>query len=222
MASIAPVLLFDIAGPIIVQSVARHHGASQTAALALAGAPPAAWIVVLGAQRRRLDGIGLFVLSSIVLATVIGLVTGRAKLYLLDGAFLTGAFGVICLASLLTDRPLMYRFALESRGGPDTPQGEQFDSLWQYESFRHTFHVMTVVWGVGFVAQAAINIAIIEATSTSRAFVINKILPYVFLAGLGAWTAVYGIRAKRRGERMRARYGQGEPAEPRQAPVSPD
>ncbi len=29
---------------------------------------------------------------------------------------------------------------------------------------------------------------------------INKILPYVFLAVLGAWTFGYGMRAKRRGE----------------------
>jgi hypothetical protein len=30
--------------------------------------------------------------------------------------------------------------------------------------------------------------------------VINKILPYLFLAVLGAWTFVYGVAAKRRGE----------------------
>jgi len=38
--------------------------------------------------------------------------------------------------------------------------------------------------GVAFVVQAAINVAIIEATSTEEAFVINKILPYLVLAGL--------------------------------------
>lgn len=59
---------------------------------------------------------------------------------------------------------------------------------------------MTVVWGVAFVVQAAINAAIIEATSTQRAFVINKVLPYIFLAVLGGWTTVYAIRGKRRGE----------------------
>jgi hypothetical protein len=53
--------------------------------------------------------------------------------------------------------------------------------------------VMTVVWGVAYVVQAAISATIIEATSTDRAFVINKILPYLFLAALGAWTAFYGF-----------------------------
>ncbi len=212
MATVAPIAVFDIAAPIVVQSVARDHGASQVVALALAGVPPAAWILAAGVLRRRLDAIGVFVLSSILVATVLGLATSSAKLYLLDGAFLTGAFGLICLASLLAARPLMYRFALESRGGPDTPRGREFAGLWRYEGFRRPFQVMTVVWGAGFVAQAVINIAIIEATSTQKAFLINKILPYVFLAALGAWTAVYGIRAKRRGERAGAR---------RQAPAEP-
>jgi len=62
------------------------------------------------------------------------------------------------------------------------------------------FVIMTVVWGLAFVVQAAISATIIEATSTDRAFVINKILPYIFLAALGGWTAFYGLRAKRRGE----------------------
>jgi hypothetical protein len=195
-----PVAVFDIAGPIFVQSLARHHGASITGALALSGAPPAAWILVSTLWRRRVDAVGVFVLSSIILATLIGLATGSGKLYLLDGAILTGVFGLVLLASLATARPLMFHFALESNGGPDSPRGREFAALWRYQGFRRVFTVMTVVWGVGFVLQAAINVAIIEATSTQKAFLINKILPYAFLAALGAWTAFYGLRAKRRGE----------------------
>ena len=42
--------------------------------------------------------------------------------------------------------------------------------------------------------QAAISATIIEATSTDRAFVINKILPaHLFLAALGAWTRVLRV-----------------------------
>jgi hypothetical protein len=202
-----PIVAFDIAAPIIVQSVARSHGASVTVALALSGIPPAAWIVVSMLWRRRVDAVGIFVLSSIVLATVIGLATGSGRLYLLDGAILTGVFGVVCLASLATPRPLMFHFALASNGGPESPRGREFAERWRYPAFRRVFVVLTVVWGAAFVIQAAINAAIIEATSTNRAFVINKILPYVFLVGLGAWTAVYGLRAKRRGEASRSAAG---------------
>lgn len=195
-----PIAVFDIAGPILVQSLARHHGASITVALAVSGIPPAAWVLASALWRRRMDAVGVFVLSSIILATLIGLATGSGKLYLLDGAILTGAFGLVFLASLATPRPLMFHFALESNGGPDSPKGREFADLWRFAGFRRVFIVMTVVWGIGFVVQAAINVAIIEATSTQKAFFINKILPYLFLGVLGAWTAFYGLRAKRRGE----------------------
>ena len=95
---------------------------------------------------------------------------------------------------------VMFYFALESNGGPDTERGSEFAARWRYAEFRRVFVVMTVVWGMGFVLQAAINITIIEATSTNKAFVINKVLPYIFLAALGAWTFAYGARAKRRGD----------------------
>jgi hypothetical protein len=207
---LVPIVVFDIAGPIVVQSVARNHGASITLALALSGIPPAAWILVRMVWRRRVDAVGVFVLSSIVLATLIGLATGSGRLYLLDGAILTGVFGLVCLASLATPRPLMFHFALESNGGVDSSRGKEFADRWQYAEFRRVFVVMTVVWGVAFVLQAAISATIIEATSTDKAFVINKILPYIFLAVLGAWTALYGLRAKRRGEAAMARYEDGE------------
>lgn len=201
---LAPIVLFNIAGPIIVQSVARSHGASLTVALALSGIPPAAWIIIGMVWRSSVDAVGVFVLSSIVLATLIGLVTGSGRLYLLDGAILTGVFGLVCLASLATSRPLMFHFALVSNGGPESAKGREFADRWRYPAFRRVFVVMTVVWGSAYVIQAGANAAIIEATSTSRAFVINKILPYVFLAVLGAWTFVYGMRAKRRGEAAEA------------------
>jgi glycerol uptake facilitator-like aquaporin len=200
MVVLAPIAIFDIAGPIIVQSVARNQGASLTVALAVSGAPPAGWIIIDMAWRARVDAVGVFVLSSISLATLIGLATGSGRLYLLDGAILTGVFGLVCLASLATPRPLMFHFALASNGGPESPRGREFAYRWRYAAFRRVFVVMTVVWGAGFVVQAAVNAAIIEATSTEKAFVINKILPYLFLGVLGAWTFLYGMRAKRRGE----------------------
>lgn len=199
-AVLGPIVVFDIAGPIIVQSFARHQGASLTVALALSGVAPAAWILVRMFWRRQLDAVGVFVLSSIILATLIGLATGSGRLYLLDSAILTGVFGLVCLGSLATSRPLMFHFALESNGGEQSPKGREFADRWRYAAFRRVFVVMTVVWGASFVLQAAISAAIIEATSTDKAFVINKILPYGFLAVLGAWTFVYGIRAKRRGD----------------------
>ena len=204
MMVLVPIAVFDIAGPIIVQAYARNHGASQVAALAASGIPPAIWELVTIAWRRRVDAIGALVLSSIILSTLLGLITESAKLYLIDGAILGGAFGVGFLASLLTSRPVMFHFALAGNGGPDSQKGKEFAALWQYEGFRRTMRVMTTVWGVGLVLQAVVNIVIIESASTSQGFLANKVLPYVTFAVLGAWSVFYGIRAKKRGEAVRA------------------
>lgn len=211
MTVFVPIAVFDIAGPIIVQAFARNHGASQTAALAASGIPPAFWELVTIAWRRRIDAIGALVLSGIILSTLLGLVTGSAKLYLIDGAVLGGAFGVAFLASLLTARPVMFHFALAGNGGPDSQKGKEFAALWQYEGFRRTMRVMTMVWGVGLVLQAVVNIVIIESASTNQAFFANKVLPYVTYAVLGAWTVFYGIRAKKRGEAASAAAAEKQP-----------
>jgi hypothetical protein len=31
-------------------------------------------------------------------------------------------------------------------------------SLWQYEGFRHIFRIITAVWGVGFLLEAALDV----------------------------------------------------------------
>jgi len=48
--------------------------------------------------------------------------------------------------SLLTRRPLMYRFAVGVHRA-EHPKGRDFADRWRYPEFRHAFRVTTVVWG---------------------------------------------------------------------------
>lgn len=63
------------------------------------------------------------------------------------------------------------------------------------------FRVMTMVWGVAYLAEAAARIIIIELTSAGTALAISKVMPYPVAAALVAWMIVYGRRARRKGER---------------------
>ena len=150
-------------------------------------------------RHRRLDAIGALVLIGIVVGTVLGLASHNARLVLVEGSVPTGIFGLVCLGSLWTRRPLIYRFALEFMG-PDTPKGRDFESRWQYAGFRRVFTLMTVVWGVAYLLEAAARVIIVENTSAGTALTISKIMPYVVAGALVAWMAVYGQRAKRKGE----------------------
>jgi hypothetical protein len=199
----AMIAVFDIGGPLALYSVLRSAGLSSVRALVLSGVFPALGVAVTYARDRRLDAIGGLVLVGIAVGTILGLATGSARLVLVEGSVPTAVFGIVCLVSLWSRRPLIFRFALEFMG-PDTPKGRDFEGRWQYAGFRHAFRLITVVWGVGYLAEAAARVVIAETLTTGTALTISKVLPYAVAAVLAAWTYAYGQRARRRGERMAA------------------
>ena len=196
-------MVFDIAGPLVAYSLLRSAGLSSVLALVLSGAFPALGIVAGLARNRRVDAIGVLVLAGIAVGTVLGLVTGNARLVLVEGSVPTAVFGLLCLGSLWSRRPLIFRFALEFMGA-DTPRGRDFEGLWRYEGFRHAFRLFTVVWGVVYLAEAAARVVIVETTSTATALSVSKVMPYAVAAVLAGWMTIYGRRTKRAGERLAA------------------
>jgi hypothetical protein len=201
--SAAKIVIFDIAGPLAAYSLLRSAGLSTVSALILSGVLPG--LAVLGSfvRHRRLDAIGALVLAGIAVGTVLGLLSGNARLVLVEGSVPTAVFGLLCLGSLWSRRPLIYRFALEFMGA-DTPRGREFDSLWQYPGFRHVFWLFTVVWGVTYLAEAAARVVIVETTSTGTALAVSKVMPYAVGGVLAAWMFLYGRHARRQGERLAA------------------
>jgi hypothetical protein len=218
--SAAKIVVFDIAGPLVAYLMLRSAGLSSVSALILSGVLPG--VAVLGGliRHRRLDAIGVLVLAGIAVGTVLGLLTGNARLVLVEGSVPTAVFGLLCLGSLRSRRPLIFRFALEFMGG-DTPRGRDFDRLWQYPGFRHAFWLFTVVWGVTYLAEAAARIVIVETTSTGTALAVSKVMPYAVGGILAAWMTIYGRHTRRQGERMAAAAAQHEAAlEPALEPAS--
>jgi hypothetical protein len=201
--SAAKIVIFDIAGPLVAYSMLRSAGLSAVSALVLSGVLPG--VAVLGGliRHRRLDAVGVLVLAGIAVGSVLGLLTGNPRLVLVEGSVPTAVFGLLCLASLRSRRPLIFRFALEFMG-PATPRGRDFDGLWQYYGFRHTFRLFTVVWGATYLAEAAARIIVVETTSTGTALAVSKVMPYAVGAVLAGWMFIYGRHARRQGERLAA------------------
>jgi hypothetical protein len=205
------IAVFDIAGPLVAYNLLRSAGFSSVSALVLSGVFPAAGVTIGIIQHRRVDALGVLVLAGIAVGAVLGLVSHNARLVLDEGSVATGVFGLICLGSLGTPKPLMYRLAVEFIG-PDTPKGQEFTGLWQYAEFRRVFRVITAVWGIGYLAEAAARVAIVQNTSTGTALAITKVLPYAVAAVLSAWTVGYGRYHKRKGERLAAAAAAAAPA----------
>jgi hypothetical protein len=199
------IAIFDIGGPLLAYHLLQSNGFSPVAALILSGLLPVVGMVIGFVAHRRVDAVGALVLAGIIVGAVLGLVSHNPKLVLDEGSVATGVFGLICLGSLATDRPMMYRLALEFMG-PDTERGREFADLRQYREFRHAFVVITVVWGASYVAEAAARVVIVQDTSAGTALTISKVLPYAVATVLILWNVGYGRHKKRQGERLAAAY----------------
>ena len=197
------IAVFDIAGPLVAYNLLRSAGFSSVAALVLSGVFPAAGVTIGFIRHRRVDALGVLVLAGIAVGALLGLVSHNPRLVLDEGSVVTAAFGLVCLGSLSTSKPLMYRLAMEFVG-MDTAKGHEFTGLWQYAEFRHVFRVMTIVWGIGYLAEAAARVVIVQNTSAGTALAISKVMPYAVAAVLTAWTIGYGRHSKRKGERLAA------------------
>jgi hypothetical protein len=201
--ALAMITVFDIAGPLMAYSLLRSAGQSAVTALVLSGALPAVGVIAGLIRHRRVDAIGVLVLAGIAVGTILGLVSGDPRLVLVEGSVPTAVFGLLCLGSLWARRPLIYRFAIEFIGA-DTPKGRDFESLWQYQGFRHAFRLYTIVWGVAYLAEAAARVIVVETTSTGTALTVSKVMPYAVAAAIIAWMIAHGRHARRVGERLAA------------------
>src|SRR5690349_4050931 len=182
------VLVFDLGGPLLAYSLLRSAGMSAVAALVLSGVLPALGIVI-----------GVVVLAGLLVGTLLGLTSHNARLYLLEGSVPSAVFALGCLFSLRLRRPLIFRLAVEILG-PDTRKGRDVTAAWRYPGFRRAFQMLTVAWGAGYLAEAAIRVAIVITASTGVALVCSKLIPYVFAVALSAWTLVYGEHEKKKAE----------------------
>jgi hypothetical protein len=197
------IVVFDVGGPLLAYFVLRALGLNTVLSLVLSGVFPAFGVAFNAVQYRRLDIFGVLVLAGILMGSVLGLTTHNAKLFLVEGSVPSVAFSAACFGSLWTQQPLIYRIALELVGR-DGVRGREIASAWQYPRFRRAFRIITVVWGVGYLIEAGVRMAVAETAPTGIALVCSKVAPYIFAIMLSAWTLVYGEQERRKAERLAA------------------
>jgi intracellular septation protein A len=106
--SLAPIAVFDVAGPLVVYKLLRGNGRSEVTSLIICGAVPVLGALLTIIRDRRIDVIGVLVLTGIAVRVGVGLASHSAKLVLLEGSVPTTIFALALLGSLLARRPLMF------------------------------------------------------------------------------------------------------------------
>ncbi|MEJ8644448.1 VC0807 family protein [Streptomyces sp. MS1.HAVA.3] len=195
----------NVVAPIITyNTLVDDHGWSEFSALLLSSAWPVLDSAISLAWRRKLDEFAVVTLVFLVITAVVSLVGDHsARTLLVKDSGVTGLFGLLCLATLLAPRPLMFYFGRKfatdgTRRAP--PGGTACGST--RAPHQHAHHDPGL--GVAYVIEALARIALAYTLDTKTMVTLSPIMLYGVLGALGLWTAMYGKRSQAEGERRAA------------------
>jgi hypothetical protein len=201
---LAPTLVVNGLLPYVLFQVLSARGVAAVQALAATSVFPLGWILIGWLRRRRLDPIGTLSLVLIAVGLVTSLITGSARLYLVRESFLSGAFGLAFLGSLLLPRPAIFWLGGSIATGGDPARTAWWNGLWQYEPFRRGMRRMTAVWGLGLTAEASVRVTLAMTAPPATALAVSPVLAVGTTGLLIVWTFRSGARMRRRGEEAAA------------------
>jgi intracellular septation protein A len=150
--------------PIALYYALRAAGTSVYLALLVGAVVPAAVSVATLVRSRTVDQVGAFMLTTLLLGVAVSLIAGSPRFLLAKEAWVTAAVGAWFLISAGRRRPLAFVFARAMLEGRSRFSPEPWDALWDRStSFRRTFRISSLIWGVGMLVDAAARIVMAYA-----------------------------------------------------------
>jgi hypothetical protein len=198
----------NVAAPIALYYGLRAVGVGIYLALIVGAVAPALGAVVKLIRRERLDFLGLFMMTMLLLGAGVSLLTGSPRFLLAKDGWLTGVTGVWMLLSVRSQRPLTFLFARPLLEGVTVKMvgsaGASWDTLWEsVPRFRHIWHLATVIWSLAFLVDAAIRIVMAYTLPVDLVpalggalwpvtFVVLQVITNVYFQRAGFWLILRG------------------------------
>jgi hypothetical protein len=204
--SLASSIVINVALPILIYlALKKYADTSDFLALVASGVPPTIDSIIGVIRRKRIDLLAGIVLVGIVISLILIALGSSPKVYLVRESFFTAAFGLAFLVSLLFKKPLAFYFSRYFATGNHPENIPWFDSLWQYRQFRHTIRVITVVWGIGLLVEAALRTFLVTVLSTEQFLIVSPFVLYGIIGVLVVWMFLYSRQGRKKGEAIRQR-----------------
>jgi hypothetical protein len=152
-------LIIPIGGYFLLHNV---FGLSDFWALSLGGLATMVNAVVTTVRRGRLDSFGLLVVLEVALSVVLLFVSRDPRVLLLKPAFYVAVGGLWALVTLRVGKPLAYE-----SGKPFATKGDPmlvvaYERAYERsDRFRAALRVVTAMWGVAFLLDAALRVVIV-------------------------------------------------------------
>jgi hypothetical protein len=209
----APSVVGGAVIPLAVYYLVRHEVNGDAVALAIAGIPAAAWVIVQRVRLRHIDPIGAIVLCGFIGGLIISAALGGDAFVLkVRDSALTFLLGVACLLSLRFRRPVMFHIGRSLSAGANPARQAAYDGLWDRPGGPHAFRVITAVWGVGLIGDAGLILLLASTLTTGVFLATSPSMSTVLLSGLFAFSVWY-IRAAQIADRQQLTWRGGpEPA----------
>jgi len=185
---VLPTLFFDVAMPVLLFDALSARGVPVVWALAAGGLSPALNNLRIWIKTRRLEPLGIIVMTLLAIGTLTSLISGNVFFALIKDSFLTGAFGLICLASLLAARPLMFSVLRQFAAGDDPARIAAWNGRWAHPEFRGAVRLVTTVWGATYLAEALLRVGLALTLIPQQVMTISPIMGFGALVVLIART----------------------------------
>lgn len=190
----------NVVAPVLTFGALTDRGWSDFSALLLSGVWPVLDTVIHLVWHRKMDEFAVVTLFFLALTAVVSLVGAHsARALLVKDSVVTGLFGVLCLATLLAPKPLMFYFGRRFSTDGTAESHAWWNGLWQFEGFRSVMRRMTIVWGVGYLVEAAARVGLSYTLSVEAMLVANPVLIYGTLGLLVLWTIRTSQRSRAEG-----------------------
>jgi intracellular septation protein A len=206
---ILPTLIIDVGMPIIAFKVLTGYGISTLWAIVAGGLFPGINNLRSWVRSRRLEPLGIIVITFLIIGTAASLISGSVFFALIKDSFLTASFGLICLGSLFARRPLMFYINRQFVAGDDPVRLEWWNGLWQLPRFRAAQRLVTAVWGIAYLIEALVRVGLALALPPSQVVAISPVMAFAVTILLIAWTRRYmlALRERRLREEQAASTG---------------
>ncbi|WP_343062257.1 VC0807 family protein [Acidocella aromatica] len=181
-----------IAPYLVYEALDDAYGDSW--ALIVSAVPPLLWSTVELARTKRIDAISLIVVASILFTVVATAMGGSPRLIQIRDAMVTGVVGLTFLASLLLKRPLIFYLARAAMSRNTVAGFEAYESLWARPGVPAAFRWLTVVWGMGLVAQTGAMCWLAWIWPIPRYLLVSPVISAAMFGGLMMASLAYIAR----------------------------
>ncbi len=177
----------EVGGSIALFHLAQRMGANDVVSYLIGSIAPVVGGFMVWAKARKFSGASAAIFAFTALSAMIALIGSTApKALLYKDCAATALIGLIFLGSCVLSRKPVVFYMAQRYGTDGTHDGmATFDTMWDiYRDFRTAMYVISFLWAVLFLIQAAGTALIIHQTSYSTAYNYDQTLPLA-ATGLG-------------------------------------